>query len=143
MNSLCLDEIIRVFLEFIALDTSGNVVAQPVPARTVGRLLARNGVKHAILNACRSGKELATHSSVAHIFVEEGLVAAGGMAYDVLDFAAGPFSDSFYRLFIGSGNDPTISFGLASLSMAEARDCVSSLAVKLPLHDCFVPVLYL
>ena len=92
----------RAFLRFIPSndDLSGE---DDIPVLDVARLLAKRGVRYAIMNACQSASEEGPVSSAARTMITEGLLVAIGMRYQVLDSAVDIFVKNFYHHYIQNG----------------------------------------
>ena len=92
----------RAFLKFVPSndDLSGE---DDIPVLDVARLLAKRGVRYAIMNACQSASEEGPVSSAARTMINEGLLVAIGMRYQVLDSAVDIFVKNFYHHYMQKG----------------------------------------
>ncbi|MEZ4770340.1 MAG: CHAT domain-containing protein [Caldilineales bacterium] len=71
--------------------------AAPADAGTVGQMLAGEGVRLAVLNACRAGAGGGQAASVAGALLRAGISAVVAMQTDVPDKAARAFATTFYE----------------------------------------------
>ncbi|KAL8823899.1 MAG: hypothetical protein Q9191_005457, partial [Dirinaria sp. TL-2023a] len=69
----------------------------------VAKLLAKRGVRYAVMNACQSGSEEGLSSSAARTMIQQGLLLAIGMRYQILDSAVDVFARNFYYSYIKNG----------------------------------------
>lgn len=80
--------------------------AELVEAHTLGQMLAGEGVRLAVLNACRAGAGGGQAASVAGALVRAGIPAVIAMQADITGAAAEAFSAAFYdAVAVGQGVD--------------------------------------
>ena len=60
-------------------------------------------VRYAIMNACQPASEEGPTSSAAWTMIQEGLLLAIGMRYQILDSAVDIFVRNFYHLYVKHG----------------------------------------
>jgi hypothetical protein len=83
-----------------------------VDAQTLGMLLAGEGVRLAVLNACQAGAGGGARTTVAGALVRAGLPAVVAMQDDIYDVAAEAFAAAFYDgVSLGLGVDQAVTAG--------------------------------
>jgi tetratricopeptide (TPR) repeat protein len=114
-----------------------------VTARELGDLLNRRGIALAILDACRTGREIEAKafSSVAAQLITSGVGSVVCMSYSVLVTAATIFTRRFYESLVnGQTVGAATRAGRESLMTIPNRS--SSPDEKRELKDWFLPLLY-
>jgi hypothetical protein len=114
-----------------------------VTARELGDLLNRRGIALAILDACRTGREIEAKafSSVAAQLITSGVGSVVCMSYSVLVTAATIFTRRFYESLVnGQTVGAATRAGRESLMTSPNRS--SSPDEKRELKDWFLPLLY-
>ncbi|MEW5720516.1 MAG: CHAT domain-containing protein, partial [Chloroflexota bacterium] len=115
----------------------------PVTAKDLGDLLNRQGIALAVLDACRTGREIESEafSSVASQMIRSGVGSVICMSYSVMVSAAHLFTQRFYEALVAGR-----TVGAATLS---ARKELLSNPVRVrdeenarKLKDWFLPLLY-
>ena len=81
-----------------------------VEAETLGQLLAGEGVRLAVLNACRAGAGGGEAASVAGALLRADVPAVVAMQADLSDATADAFAGAFYdAIAVGQGVDPAVT----------------------------------
>ena len=92
-------------------------------AGTLGQLLAGEGVRLAVLNACRAGAGGGAAASVAGALVRAGIPAVVAMQAEIGDAAAQAFAAAFYdAIAVGQGVDRAVTAGRKAIWAAGSTE---------------------
>lgn len=105
-----------------------------VEAETLGQLLAGEGVRLAVLNACRAGAGGGQAASVAGALLRTDVPAVVAMQADLSDMAADAFAGAFYdAIAVGQAVDRALTAGRkAILATAPGEWWVPALFMRTP-----------
>jgi CHAT domain/NB-ARC domain len=129
---------------YLLLDSgksSGKVA--PVKASTVGRLLAKHGVRLCILNSCDSAKaNFGDSANLAAVFVKEGVFNVAAMSFHLLESAAKKFLEAFYEALLLKQNTFSIALSTARAAPRNDKSRRAKLNLSRTLQDWVIPITY-
>ncbi|KAL8994420.1 MAG: hypothetical protein Q9169_005607 [Polycauliona sp. 2 TL-2023] len=109
----------------------------------IGRVLAKEGVKTVILNACNSAsfQDQTPESNLAEVLLSYGIESVLAMAYEVVDEAVEIFMRSFYQSLFITGVSVHDAARISRLALRYNRSRRAPYMYNVQLSDYIVPVL--
>lgn len=136
------ESLTSAFLKFLR-SNEDLIGVDEVPLFKVAELLAKRGVRIVILNACRSASEEGPFSNVARFLVQNGVLMAIGMRYEILDSAADVFTKTLYRQLLKHKQALWEAAPIARLAMRTNPQRSTRFNTQVDIQDYITPVLFL
>ncbi|KAF2272880.1 uncharacterized protein EI97DRAFT_469988 [Westerdykella ornata] len=113
-----------------------------VPVDTVGNLLRKYKIRHAVLNACNSAREFDQQPSFAKRLMSYGLGEVVAMSFEASSISVETFMSTFYAMLLhGKSTILEATYaGRQRLTSQPMRN--TKYGVKVEVSDCIVPVYY-
>ena len=129
----------RAFLRFIC-SNDGLDGEEDIPVLDVAKLLAKHGVRYVIMNACESASEEGSMSSAARTMIQEGLLLAIGMRYQILDSAIDIFVRNFYSQYVNHGTTFISAAHISRLALQKQPNRRTKFNTDVQVTDYITPI---
>ena len=106
----------------------------------VAKLLAKHGVRYAIMKACQSASEEGSTSSAARTMVKEGSLLATGMRYQVLDLAVAIFVRNSYHRYVKHGRKFLSAAHISRLALQKQPNRRTKSNIDVQVIDYVTPI---